>query len=422
MRTNYHLNCFEYSKQPRLQIAGFNTLNKIMKGMIVMDMFIKKDMDIQSLDSEQIINLFSNDNKGDLDNILQGALIHQLMRLEGFSSIEEVSKKLSLTTKHIAKWLRDYLDATIANVDSHFIVHLMHHSQMDDIMIGFYIHWLMQLHDIKSQREFAKKIEKSPAFVSSRLKAFRENVEQRRGRPSHTAYNLDQLAGEDIPLRVVSKVGNLSSIDLARLLKRACESFKRYNKDIPFEKVYQNQVIYHTLDFGELSKGQILLRMVVEKTKLDTNSLRKAIKESILHFGNSEDTETLYSSLTRAYRRGQSAVNVKFESLRGSQSIIDYIIGLIKVYWYLEECESDIKDFYQTIQVEDDEKTSRGRHRYMSIDLTKMVLMDEHGNKVYIPLEIISKEGNMPKLDLILLLNEAYYRLIQKSVNSGGTK
>lgn len=112
---------------------------------------------------------------------------------------------------------------------------------------GLYILQIMQKEGYTRHKEVADKIGVSRSFVSLRIKSAKTkygNIISSRpvGRPKHTTIELDEIYGENVPIRLISKLGDMAEEELARkLLVHVLSVFKEKELN-PFIEIKETQI------------------------------------------------------------------------------------------------------------------------------------------------------------------------------------
>lgn len=188
--------------------------------------------------------------------------------------------------------------------------------QLDDILQGYYMLRLKDLLVLEANdnkkvlnRDIANLINKSPSYVSTRIRAAKENipVPGKQGRRSFETYELDEIIGEDIPLRIQSKIGIIPTKDLSEMLDEIAKSFDFYTKDIEWKEVYKDQVkeekdsrrgrkrymqVNPDLDTKEFLDKRYPLRLISKEGRLEKDMLVGYLEEAAIRFlklANQED-------------------------------------------------------------------------------------------------------------------------------------
>lgn len=134
---------------------------------------------------------------------------------------------------------------------------------------GLYILQIMQQEGYTRHKEVADVLGVSRAFVSLRIKAAKEAygdiaLSRSAGRPKHLIIELDELYGDKVPLRLISKVGEIPDSELIRMLMTHVVNLGIENKEDFF-----NEIIQDIVDTGEYTKEEVIndLEKVLDKLK-----------------------------------------------------------------------------------------------------------------------------------------------------------
>lgn len=188
--------------------------------------------------------------------------------------------------------------------------------QLDDVLQGYYMQRLKELLRIEAEdnkkilnRDIANLINKSPSYVSTRIRAAKENipVPGKQGRRSFETYELDKIIGEDIPLRIQSKIGIIPTKDLSEMLDEVAKSIDLYNNDLEWKEVYKDQVkeekdsrrgrkrhvqVNPDLDTKDFLNKRFPLRLISKEGRLEKDMLVGYLEEASIRFlklANQED-------------------------------------------------------------------------------------------------------------------------------------
>lgn len=194
---------------------------------------------------------------------------------------------------------------------SDLLIELLKHNaeQLDDVLQGYYMLRLKDLLDLRLHRDIANLINKSPSYVSSRIRVAKENIPipGKQGRRSFETYELDEIIGDDIPLRIQSKIGIIPTKDLSEMLDEVAKSFDEYAQELDWKEVYRDQVkeekdprrgrkryvqVNPDLDDNEFLNKRFPLRLISKEGRLEKDMLVGYLEEAAIRFlklANQED-------------------------------------------------------------------------------------------------------------------------------------
>jgi hypothetical protein len=134
---------------------------------------------------------------------------------------------------------------------------------------GLYILQIMQREGYTRHKEVADVIGVSRSYVSLRIKAAKEkygNIALSRpvGRPKHLVMELDEIHGDNVPLRLVSKVGDIPNSELTRMLMTHIVALSEDNRENFFK-----EIINYAIDTGKFTNEEIVgyLNEVIKELK-----------------------------------------------------------------------------------------------------------------------------------------------------------
>lgn len=172
--------------------------------------------------------------------------------------------------------------------------------QIEDILQGYYMLRLKNLLGLQRHREIAELIGKSPSYVSYRIRLAKENIPipGKQGRRSFETYELDEVIGEDIPLRIQSKIGVIPTKDLAEYLNELAESLEEYTEELEWKEVYRDQVdtkktkrgrpryvqIHPDFDSKDFLNKRYPLRLISKEGRLEKYMLVGYLEEAAIRF------------------------------------------------------------------------------------------------------------------------------------------
>lgn len=188
--------------------------------------------------------------------------------------------------------------------------------QIDDVLQGYYMLRLQDLLGLKRHRDIAELIEKSPSYVSYRIRLAKNNIPipGKQGRRSYKTYELDEIIGDDIPLRVQSKIGVIPTKDLSEYLKEIAESLEKYSGELEWKEVYPDQVkeksdprrgrkryvqIYPDFDAKDYLDKRYPFRLISKEDRLDKEILIAYLEEASIRFldkANQEEYQMIYNN------------------------------------------------------------------------------------------------------------------------------
>lgn len=181
--------------------------------------------------------------------------------------------------------------------------------QIDDILQGYYMLRLKDLLGLKRHREIGEMIGKSPSYVSYRIRLAKEKIPipGKQGRRSYETYELDEIIGEDIPLRIQSKIGIIPTKDLADYLKELATSLEEYSHELEWKEVYRDQVkeksdprrgrkryvqIHPDFDSKDFLNKRYPIRLISKEGRIEKDVLIEYLEEAAIRFIDKANQES----------------------------------------------------------------------------------------------------------------------------------
>lgn len=134
---------------------------------------------------------------------------------------------------------------------------------------GLYILQIMQQEGFTRHKEVADILGVSRSYVSLRIKDAKEKygnivLSRPAGRPKHFIMELDELYGNKVPLRLISKVGEIPNSELIRMLMTHIANLGKENRED-----FLKEIINHVVDTQEYSKEEVIdsLTKIIDELK-----------------------------------------------------------------------------------------------------------------------------------------------------------
>lgn len=123
---------------------------------------------------------------------------------------------------------------------------------------GLYILQIMKEEGFTRHKEVADVLGVSRSFVSLRIKAAKEKygditISRTVGRPKHLSFELDEIHGDKVPLRLISKIGEIPNRELTKMLMTHIVSLNKDNREQFF-----NDIIRDVMETGKYTKEEAI--------------------------------------------------------------------------------------------------------------------------------------------------------------------